>query len=56
MSLMNIRRYSGKAVFQVVIKYHKRLQSDLKNLPKVKILKFRFLNWNFIIFDVLILK
>ena len=34
----------------------KRLQSDLKNLPKVKILKFHFLNWNIIIFDVLIVK
>ena len=36
------------------VKYHNRLQSDLKNLPKVKILKFHFLNWNIIIFDVLI--
>ena len=28
----------------------------LKNLPKVKILKFHFLNLNIIIFDALILK
>ena len=27
-----------------------------KKLPKVKILKFHFLNWNIIIFDALILK
>ena len=28
----------------------------LKNLPKVKILKFHFLNWNIIIFDALFSK
>ena len=37
------------AISQKVVKW-------LKNLPKVNILKFNFLNWNIIIFDVLILK
>ena len=35
---------------------HKRLQSDLKNLPKVKILKFDFLTGILSFFDVKISK
>ena len=30
-------------------KFHKRLQSDLKNLPKVEILKFHFFNFKNVI-------